>query len=75
MAEQAYKNGTTLQVIIIDHLGLIRASNRYQGNRIYEIAEITANLKIIARELNVAIILLSQLNRSVETRINTPPTF
>ncbi|AKK19703.1 AAA family ATPase [Candidatus Liberibacter africanus] len=73
IAEQAQKSSKNLQVIIIDHLGLIRPSNRYQGNRIYEIAEITASLKMLARELNVAIILLSQLNRSVETRMNKVP--
>ncbi|ADR52541.1 replicative DNA helicase [Candidatus Liberibacter solanacearum CLso-ZC1] len=73
IAEQAQKSGKSLQVIIIDHLGLIRPSNRYQGNRTYEIAEITASLKSIARELNVAVILLSQLNRSVENRTNKIP--
>lgn len=73
IAEQAQKSGKSLQAIIIDHLGLIRPSNRYQGNRTYEIAEITASLKSIARELNVAVILLSQLNRSVENRTNKIP--
>ncbi|PTL86345.1 MAG: DNA helicase [Candidatus Liberibacter europaeus] len=73
IAEQYCRSNNNLKVVIIDHLSLIRPSNRYQGNRTYEIAEITATLKIIARELNVAVILLSQLNRSVENRINKIP--
>ncbi|MBL0848954.1 MAG: DNA helicase [Candidatus Liberibacter ctenarytainae] len=73
MAAQAAKFGHELQVIIIDHLSLIRPSNRYQGNRTYEIAETTSTLKVMARELNVAVILLSQLNRSVENRTNKIP--
>ncbi|WP_240532045.1 replicative DNA helicase [Candidatus Liberibacter americanus] len=67
------KSGNNLRAIIIDHLSLIRPSNRYQGNRTYEIGEITAGLKALARELNVAIILLSQLNRSVESRTHRIP--
>ncbi|RCL00015.1 MAG: replicative DNA helicase [Candidatus Tokpelaia sp. JSC085] len=62
-----------LNLLIIDHLGLIRSSNRYLGNRTNEIAEITAGLKSMAREYNIAIILLSQLNRQLETRVDKRP--
>ncbi|WP_244422725.1 replicative DNA helicase [Liberibacter crescens] len=73
MAEEARQRGRPLKAVIIDHLGLIRPSNRYQGNRNNEISEITAGLKALARELDIAVILLSQLNRSVEGRTKKIP--
>ena len=42
-------------------------------NRVQELSQITRTLKIIAREFNVPIIVLSQLSRSVENRINKRP--
>lgn len=60
-------------VLIIDHLGLVRASNRYSGNRNNEIAEMTAAMKSMAREYDIAVILLSQLNRELEKRSDKRP--
>lgn len=59
-----------LQLIIIDYLQLMQGSGRGKGseNRQQEISEISRSLKGLARELNVPIIALSQLSRSVESR-------
>ncbi|WP_182418697.1 DnaB-like helicase C-terminal domain-containing protein [Bartonella sp. HY038] len=73
MKAEFIKGGAELSVLIIDHLGLIRASNRYSGNRNNEIAEMTATLKAIARDFDIAVVVLSQLNREVEKRGDKRP--
>jgi replicative DNA helicase len=57
-----------LDLVMIDYLQLMNSGGRAKDNRQQEISEITRYLKIAARELNVPIILLSQLSRAVETR-------
>ena len=60
-----------LGLIIVDYLQLMQASGNHAGNRVQEVSEISRGLKLVAKELNVPLIALSQLSRSVETR--TPP--
>ena len=60
-------------LIVIDYLQLMQNSKHKIENRVQELSQITRTLKTIAREFNVPIIVLSQLSRSVETRINKRP--
>lgn len=62
------KNLYDIQVIIIDYLQLMSGPGDSKGNREQEVSTISRALKGIAKELNVPIIALSQLNRSVELR-------
>lgn len=62
-----------LKLIVIDYLGFVTAGPEYRGNKILEIAQITAGLKAIAKELNVPVLLLSQLSRAVEQRDDKRP--
>lgn len=62
------KNLYDVEVIVIDYLQLMTGPPETKGNREQEVSSISRSLKGIAKELNVPIIALSQLNRSVETR-------
>lgn len=65
---QFERRGKKLSVIMVDHLGLVRPSQRYAGARVQEVAEITGALKVAAKELGVAVVLLCQLSRQSEQR-------
>jgi replicative DNA helicase len=64
------ETGKPLGLIMLDYLQLMEGSS---DNRVQEISKITRSLKGLARELNVPIIALSQLSRSVEARNNKRP--
>ncbi|WP_372887127.1 replicative DNA helicase [Psychrobacter sp.] len=64
-------SGQEIGTVAIDYLGIMGGIN--PDNKINSIAEITVNLKMIAREFNCPIILLSQLNRTLENRPNKRP--
>jgi replicative DNA helicase len=73
-AQRLQAQGKRLEVIAIDHLGLIKPSGKYAGNKVAETEEISAALKALAKELNVAVIALVQLNRGVEGREDKRPS-
>ncbi|MDB5164143.1 MAG: Replicative helicase [Candidatus Saccharibacteria bacterium] len=59
-----------LGLVIVDYMQLMSGGSRFgsDGNRVQEISEISRGLKGVARELNVPLLALSQLSRSVENR-------
>ncbi len=60
-------------IIIVDYLQLMTAGGDNRGSREQEVSTISRNLKAIAKEINVPILALSQLNRSVESRDGKRP--
>jgi replicative DNA helicase len=64
-----------LDLIVIDYLQLMQGSGkgRSEANRVQEISEITRGLKMLAKELQVPVIALSQLSRKVEDRDDKKP--
>ena len=67
----ALENGG-LSVIMIDYIQLMRSQNKY-SNRTLEIGEISRSLKLLAKELEVPILALAQLNREVDNRKDHRP--
>ena len=59
-------------IVIIDYLQLMTLNMKLE-NRVQEISYITRNLKLMAKEFNIPILLLSQLSRNVESRVNKRP--
>ena len=62
----------TLALVIIDHIGLLSAPIK-KGERYQELGKISSESKALAMELNVCVILTSQLNRQVEERTDRKP--
>ena len=71
-ARRVKRENPDLALIVIDYIGLMQVPGR-GDNRVQEVSEISRSLKALAKELNVPIIGLSQLNRAVESRPNKRP--
>jgi replicative DNA helicase len=62
------RNGQKLEIVVVDHIGLVRPSTRYAGNRVREVAEISDGLATLAKDRDCAVVGLCQLNRAVGGR-------
>ena len=66
-ARRVKRENKDLAMIIVDYIGLMQVQGK-SDNRVQEISEISRSLKALAKELDVPIVALSQLNRAVESR-------
>lgn len=68
--------GLRLGVVFVDYLKFVKVSDRYRGNRVLEIGEISGALKSLAKAEDICVVLLAQLNRQVEAegRADRRPT-
>lgn len=62
-----------IKLFVIDYLQLLHSTSRRAENRQQEIADISSGIKSLAKELNVPVIVLSQLNREIEREKGRPP--
>ncbi len=62
-----------LGLIIVDYLGLVRPDDRYSGNKVHEVGQISGGLKALAKDLDVPVVALAQLNRANESRDDKRP--
>ncbi|MGI9296440.1 MAG: DnaB-like helicase C-terminal domain-containing protein, partial [Gammaproteobacteria bacterium] len=69
LSRQMERKGAKLSLIVVDYLQLLTApTSKERDNRAQEVAEISRGLKALAKELNVPVLALSQLNRNIATK-------
>nr|YP_009511749.1 replication helicase subunit [Melanthalia intermedia]AXI97626.1 replication helicase subunit [Melanthalia intermedia] len=68
-----YRETKNVNLIVIDYLQLIQVENFNSNTRSQELSYVTRKLKLLAQYLNIPVLVLSQLNRSIETRMNKKP--
>jgi replicative DNA helicase len=73
LASECERRGARLGVIVVDHIGLMRAGLSRNANREQEVGECSRSMKELAKELGCTVIALSQLNRQVEMRKDRRP--
>ena len=62
-----------IKVLFIDYLGLLKSGNKFHKDRYHEVTEISGALKRLARELNIPVVCLAQLNRRIDERAKATP--
>ncbi len=67
------RRGHTLELVIVDYLGLMMPSGRYAGQKVNEVGEISFGLKGLAIDFNIPVMALSQLSRQLEQRDSKRP--
>ncbi len=68
------RRGVRLGVTILDYVAFVNASDKYRGQRVHEIGEISVGLKQLAKSLDTGIVLLAQVSRKTEDREDKRPT-
>jgi len=68
-----WKNKHKMQVLFVDYIGLINSVNPKETNRVNIIGEISRGLKLLAKELQIPVVALSQLSRRVDERSDKMP--
>lgn len=70
---QVQERGAELGIFMIDYLGLLSPGDRYKGQRVHEVTEISNTLKALAKREGICIVALHQLNRANESRGDKRP--
>ncbi len=73
MKSKCRRLGDNLGLVVIDYLQLMSAGGKRHDNRVAEVGEISRSMKIMAKELNVPVLCLSQLSRAAEKREDKRP--
>jgi len=64
------RTGKDLSLIVVDYMTLIQPADRYKGNKVAEVTELSRGLKILAGEMDLPVVALCQLNRNTDNRNN-----
>lgn len=62
-----------LGLVVVDYLQLVRAAERYAGQRVHEVGEVSAGLRALAKSMGCPVLIVSQLNRQSEARDDKRP--